>query len=196
MREVKKKVLVFALAFVILAVLATPVMAGKGQEKLSFELQIAGVTEPLSENFKRWEPGINVQVRGRDFLITHPEDTFVLIDEGGANEDLIEGDCITYYGELYTKNHPEKGFYCIQVREIIEIYETSDKEVLRGTLEIKALGKTKGDHGPATNFVGHGTGEFKGVNIVGNSEPATITPPPPELIVQLNRVGTVMGWPT
>ena len=80
--------------------------------------------------------------------------------------------------------------------KIIEIYETSDKEVLRGTLEIKALGKTKGDHGPATNFVGHGTGEFKGVNIVGNSEPATITPPPPELIVQLNRVGTVMGWPT
>lgn len=193
-----KKVLVFAVALMAVAMLATPIigtaMAGKGQEKLSFELQITGV--PDATTGKTWDAGNNVQVRGRIYIITHPEDTFVLIDEGGANEELIEGDCIDYYAEMYTKNHPEKGWYCIQVREIISIYETSDKETLRGTLETVALGKTKGDEGPATNFVGHGTMEFKGVNIVGNTEPATITLPPPELIVQLNRVGTVMGWPT
>jgi len=190
-----KKIGVIAFLLLALPILtAIPVQAGKGQEKLSFELQIAGV--PDYDTGDEWDAGINVQVRGRIFIITHPEDTFVLIDEGGANEELIEGDRIEYYGEMYTKNHPEKGFYCIQVREIIYIYETSDKETLSGTLEIVALGKTKGEHGPSTNFVGHGTMAFKGVNIVGNSEPATVTLPPPELIVQLNRVGTVMGWST
>ena len=190
-----KKILGIVFSTVMLAILIAPVIAGKGQEKLSFELQIAGVTEPLSEEWKRWEPGINIQVRGREFFITHPELTFVLIDEGGPNEELIEGDRIDYYAELCTKNHPEKGFYIIQVREVITIYATSDKITEVGTLEIVALGKTKGDHGPATSFVGKGTGAYEGVIVSGNSEPATVTLPPPELIVQLNRVGTVMGWP-
>jgi hypothetical protein len=189
------------IGFVILLLLglpiltAIPVQADAGQKKLSFELQFAGAPVPGSED-KYLEPGINIQVRGRDFFVTHPEDTFILIDEGGANEELIEGDCIEYYGEMYTKNHPEKGFYCIIVKEIVEIYETPDKLNLRGTLEITALGKTKGDHGPSTNFAGRGTMEFKGVSVMGNSEPATVTLPPPELIVQLRRVGTVINWPT
>lgn len=192
-----KKIGFIAIILLALPILsAIPVQAGKGQDKLSFELQIAGVPDNNQENFKRWEPGINVQVRGRNFFITHPEDTFVLIDEGGPNEALIEGDRINYYAEMYTKNHPEKGFYVIQVREVVSIYETNAKENLMGTLEIVALGKTKGDHGPATSFVGHGTGGLKGVKVSGNSEPATVTMPPPVLIVQLNRVGTVMGWPT
>jgi hypothetical protein len=172
---------------------AIPVQAGTN--KLSFELQFAGVPIPGSED-AYWEPGINIRVRGRDFIVTHPEDTFILIDEGGPNEELITGDCIEYFADLYTKNHPEKGFYCILVKEIVEIYETPDKLNLRGTLEITALGKTKDDHGPSTTFAGRGTMEFKGVSVSGKSEPALVTLPPPELIVQLNRVGTVRNWPT
>ena len=191
-----KKILGIALTIFFLAMLAAPAMAGKGQEKLSFELQIAGVPDMDAENYKTWEPGINVQVRGRNFFVTHPELTFVLIDEDGPNEEIIEGTRIDYYAEMYTKSHPDKGFYVIMVREVVSIYATSDKENLLGTLEIVSLGKTKGNHGPATSFVGHGTGEFKGVKVNGNSEPATVTLPPPELIVQLNRVGTVMGWST
>ena len=182
----------------LVAMLITPligtVIAGKGQEKMSFELQIAGA--PDMETGKSWDAGNNVQVRGRIYILAHPEDTFILIDVGGANQELIQGDCLDYYGEMYTKNHAEKGWYVTQVREVISIYETSAKENLRGTLEIKALGNTHGDNGPATNFVGHGTMEFEGVTVMGNTEPALITLPPPELIVQLNRVGTVMGWPT
>ena len=79
-----KKITYLAVVLIV-AVMLIPtigiVAAGKGQEKLSFELQIAGVPDPETENYKSWEPGINTQGRGRNFFITHPELTFILIDE-------------------------------------------------------------------------------------------------------------------
>lgn len=192
-----KKILGIIVSIAMLAMLIAPVMAGKGQEKLSFELQIFGAPDATSGIM--WEAGINVQIRNRDYYIA-PEvgETFILIDEGGANEELISDDYLDYEAKMYVKSHPEKGFYVIIVPEIVYIYADTDKQTLRGTLELVSLGKTKEPFGPATSFVGHGTGEFDGVMVKGNTEAGLVipgNPNPPFVYVQLNRVGTVMGWP-
>jgi len=191
--EVNRKILltVLALSAIMLATpLAGTVAAGMGQSKLSFQFFLQGL--PIPGETK--EADGNLIQRGWGFESLG--DTFVLVDEGGADEELIEADYLDYEAIMDFQNHVEKGFLNVQVRETIYIYSDTEKQNLRGTLEIMALGTNKPENGGT--FVGFSTGEFEGAKMLGTSAPLVAVggnPNPPYYYLQLDRTGTVMGWP-
>lgn len=193
MIEVNRKILltVLALSAIMLATpLAGTVAAGMGQSKLSFQFFLQGL--PIPGETK--EADGNLIQRGWGFESLG--DTFVLVDEGGADEELIEADYLDYEAIMDFQNHVEKGFLNVQVRETIYIYSDTEKQNLRGTLEIMALGTNKPENGGT--FVGFSTGEFEGAKMLGTSAPLVAVggnPNPPYYYLQLDRTGTVMGWP-
>ena len=182
---------VLALSAIMLATpLAGTVAAGMGQSKLSFQFFLQGL--PIPGETK--EADGNLIQRGWGFESLG--DTFVLVDEGGADEELIEADYLDYEAIMDFQNHVEKGFLNVQVRETIYIYSDTEKQNLRGTLEIMALGTNKPENGGT--FVGFSTGEFEGAKMLGTSAPLVAVggnPNPPYYYLQLDRTGTVMGWP-
>jgi len=191
--EVNRKILltVLALSAIMLATpLAGTVAAGMGQSKLSFQFFLQGL--PIPGETK--EADGNLIQRGWGFESLGG--TFVLVDEGGADEELIEADYLDYEAIMDFQNHVEKGFLNVQVRETIYIYSDTEKQNLRGTLEIMALGTNKPENGGT--FMGFSTGEFEGAKMLGTSAPLVAVggnPNPPYYYLQLDRTGTVMGWP-
>ena len=190
-----RKLLAIVLALAVV-LLATPmlgtVMAGKGQDRLSFKLLFQGL--PVGGDV--WESDGNTIHRDTVFVLLG--DYYVQIGDGGAVEDITK-EYLEYEGLMnYVTHTTPEEFYTVNVKEVISIYSSTmhNENTLRGTLEITAIGDNRGGHGG--NFAGHGTGEFEGVKILGNSNPLEIVggnPDPPFIYVQLTRLGTVMGWP-
>ena len=83
----------------------------------------------------------------------------------------------------------KKGMTILRVRETITIYSDDSQTVERGTIEILTQGANPGGNGLMVN--GHGTGEFEGIKITGLT-----TTTPGTGVLYVDRVGTVMGWPT
>jgi len=188
----KKKLLGVFVSVLAVAMLVAPVMAMKGQTKQDFKLVFQGL--PVGGEVK--EADGNIINRDPDFVVLG--DIYVQIGTGGVIEDLSK-DYLEYEGimNFVTHSKPEE-FYTVRVVETIFIYSSPEhtEENLRGTLVITAIGDNRGGNGG--NFVGHGTGEFEGVKINGNSDPLEIVPgnpDPPYIYIQLTRTGTVMGWP-
>lgn len=190
-----KKLLGLALAITFLALLAAPVMAMKGQTKQDFKLVFQGLPGPGGLK----EAGGNTVHRDQTFVMYENNELYLQIGPSGATEDLTR-EYLEYEGTMNWVQHTKpESFFTVHVVETVSIFSsavTHDESTLRGTLEITAIGDNRGGHGG--NFAGHGTGEFEGVKISGNSEPLTVVftnPNPPYYYVQLTRVGTVMGWP-
>ncbi len=182
-RELNRKVLVIAVAFMALAMLATPivgtVMAGKGQEKLYYEANIVLAGYNI-DNIRTVPPGA-----------TPPNTVFVTASGTAVAFTLQIG------SEAYTPTHYADMQITIHTRQnlvFIQIWETYTFEGVDGTIEISAVGKiyNYGDLAiqmSDTKIVGHGTGYFEGVKIMaeGNNELGNF----PHKI----HIGTIMGWP-
>jgi hypothetical protein len=195
-REVNKKVLGLALVLLFVAMLSTPiigtVMAGKGQEKLDFLLHMEGTTVPPPE--KGWVTKGGIQ-HAHNLAWEVREDFYIEIGEAGAVETIPKEE-LSYSGILIvTMVNTKQGWFLTQVRETITIYTDDTKTVERGTIEILTLGTNPAGNGAVVN--GFGTGEFEGVKIKGTTTASMMTnpSPPPDQLLVLDRVGTVMGWP-
>lgn len=196
MKELKKKVLVIAVALMAVAMLATPlvgtVLAGKGQEKLDFLLHMEGTTAPPPE--KGWlADGIQ---HSHNLTWEIREDFYIEIGEAGAVETIPKEE-LSYNGSLViTMINTKQGWFLTQVRETITIYTDDSQTAERGTIEILTLGTNPAGKGAVVN--GFGTGEFEGVKIMGRTTASMMEnpSPPPDNLLVLDRVGTVMGWPT
>jgi hypothetical protein len=194
-KGVKRKVLVTVLALA-LVLLATPfvgiVMAGKGQEKLDFLLHMEGTTVPPPE--KGWVTNGGIQ-HAHNLEWEIREAFYIEIGEAGAVETIPKEE-LSYSGILVvTMVNSKQGWFVTQVRETITIYTDDTKTVERGTIEILTLGTNPAGNGAVVN--GFGTGEFESVKIIGRTS-ASMMPnssPPPDALLVLDRMGTVMGWP-
>jgi hypothetical protein len=192
-KELNRKALV--LAFMLLAILAltvVPAYAGKGQTKMDFNLRLEGLPDSTTGEMRVTKN--NFHVRGRSWNIL--KDFFVQV----GTEDPITKPYLEYSASMYQIGHyddsPLGYWFTVKVQETISIYNdpvTHDKTTLRGTLEILALGDNPAGNG--ATFTGHGTGEFECVKVKGTTAMSTVYPPP-FLYLQLDRTGTVMGWPT
>jgi hypothetical protein len=196
-REVKKKVLGIALVLLFVAMLATPiigtVMAGKGQEKLDFLLHMEGTTVPPPE--KGWVTKGGIQ-HTHNLAWEVRENFYIEIGEAGAVETIPKEE-LSYSGLLVvTMVNTKQGWFLTQVRETITIYTDDSQTAERGTIEILTLGTNPAGNGAVVN--GFGTGEFEGVKIMGRTTASMMTnpSPPPDNLLVLDRLGTVMGWPT
>lgn len=191
-----KKILAVIVTVVTLAMVLTPIVgivqAGKGQEKLDFRLHLEGTTVPPPE--KGWLADSIQHAHNLAWEVR--EDFYIEIGEAGAVE-TIPKEALSYSGLLViTMVNQKQGWFLTQVRETITIYTDDTQTVERGTIKILTLGTNPAGNGAMVN--GFGTGEFEGVKIKGTTTASMMTnpsPPPDELLV-LDRVGTVMGWPT
>jgi len=187
-----KKTLAIIVTIVTLAMVLTPmvgmVQAGKGQESLSFKLYYTGAAVTA----ETWEAGNNVHHRDRPWLLAGDDDDF-FIEIGG--EDRITGERLSLDVSMDTAIHNAHGekarFTCNAVIDTITIYDVDEVTVM-GTLEIRGHNNPTGK---PQSCVGFGSGEFEGVKIKGTSTP-TVLQRPPNLLVEIVREGTVMGWPT
>jgi len=164
----KKKILVLAFMIMAISIMITiPVYAGKGQEKLDFELFITGeATAPE----RIWTKGGIMHLKGLGFVTTG--DYYVMVD--GEKYYPID-----YTASINYEVNTKTGQVLIHIKETI-IFDD-------GTIEI-----TVKDSGPmggpfSGTFVGIGKGSLQGVKVHGTTEgpPGTF-----------NRSGIVMGWPT
>ena len=178
-----------AALFLIVAILATPlvgtVIAGKGQEKLDFVFHINGASIYGSWDKLVMSPPedpISIHVKGQEYA----GDFFVEIGLAGTVEtiatEFIDYDCELQYVYFFETSRVNG----ILVKEVISIYGDGvvhDETTFRGTLELSGTGQGQ------SSFVGFGTGEFEGVKVKGFTEDTV-----PNMV--MDRVGTVMGWPT
>jgi len=203
--NVNRKVLVTVLALVVV-LLAAPFIglaqAGKGQNKLEFLFILVG-TYPAGPE-RTLTAGNSTHYWGLPFVATGwpgpdpaPRPPLVLVIGG----ETIPGNLLSYEGSMRI-NSNENGAETIKVTETITIEG-------RGTLELQVMGNIEQGQGRGAgdNFIGFGTGDFAGVKISGDTPggavllgliPTGQPPPAPAMIpiLQLTRIGTVMGWPT
>ena len=198
----KKKLsipLVFLIAFTLVVPLIGVVSAGKGQNKVDFQLHLVGLLAPPPGSIK--ETGRNNIVRDLPFVMLGDMSTVQI----GA--ETITAECLDYEGVLDLNAHLDENgdakFSNILVHEIYYIYDDPAQEPgdLRGTLVVMALGNNKA--GTGANFVAKGTGEFEGLIIKGVSDPLYVVPNPeydpdtnpdvPPVFYVLDRIGTAMG---
>ena len=202
-----KKVLGFVLASIFLAMLVAPVMAGKGQTKVSFKLVLVGT---YGAGATRKDAGQSIHVDNMPFVATgwagsveYPVPYAPLVLE-------IDGvpivDPLSYEGlmKVIWSVHPDgesgQENIALMVDEIITI--TGDNA---GTLVLQVKGNnyaTGNGVGAGDSFIGFGTGDFEGVKIKGATPDGAVRVGEMEVapgvvipISKLERVGTVMGWP-
>lgn len=179
---------VLALATVLLA---TPyigmVSAGKGQEKLDFELYIVGLPDYGTGESRRTPDPDGPFNHGRDVEWLPVDVLEVTIGSNPYYPPDVSYSCIidADYNTVTFIGHQ-------RVRETITFYEDS---VVVGTIEILTIGKL-GDEGVV--FTGHGTGTLEGVKVHGTTSGEIMDWPdgPPGFRLSIARWGTVMGWPT
>jgi len=204
-KELNKKVLGFALASIILAWLVAPVMAGKGQTKVSFKLVLVGTYGGPGE---QKYVGQSSHITDMPFIATGWAGSVEYPDPYAPLVLEINGvpvvDPLSYEGmmKVIWSEHPDgesgQPNIALMVDETITIGEA-------GTLVLQVKGNnynTGNGVGAGDSFIGFGTGDFEGVKIngrtpggavqVGEMEvaPGVVVP-----ISKLERVGTVMGWP-
>lgn len=190
----KKIILMFTITLLAVAMVLTPmvgmVYAGKGQKKLEFKLHYTGV--PITDDDTVMRPaGKNTHFRGRIWELAGENiDFYIEIGVAGVVE-RIEGDRLRLDVSMDTVVHNTQGergsFFCNAVIDTITIYTDDTKVTERGTIEIRGHNNPTGK---AQNCVGFGTEQFEGVKISGTSTISRV-----DGVVNVNRIGTVMGWP-
>ena len=140
-----KKILGITVTILTLAMLTVPVLAGKGQNKMDFQLHLVGLATPPPGSVKT--AGRNTIIRDLGFAMMG-DMSWVQI-----GTETITADWLDYEGSLKIQQHlDEEGvvkFAQVLVNEIIYIYDdpAQEEEDLRGTIVIKALGNNKAGNG-------------------------------------------------
>lgn len=175
--------MVIAIALMVLALLATPMVglvnAGKEQEKQYFKLYVVGapdqttgeiswtpdpVTGPIKHGRNvEWGFTLVLQVTIDDTTYSSPDISYTCTIDGDYNVATLVG-------------HQ-------RVRETVTFYCFSEP----ASLEILVIGSLAKE---GVVFTGHGTGALEGVKTEGTTW-AVVLPP-----LAVTREGTVMGWPT
>lgn len=198
-----KKVLGFALAFIFLAMLVAPVMAGKGQNRLTIRFELGtydGTTLTFDKIFNSPKKMIYpdemsrvTHFRGMDWgdPATH-EGFSIIVDDGGLNEETFDDEDITYTclynAEAHNLNYGEMVPY---VQMVIKVKETWDLGE-RGYIEMKVVdhindyANFNGEYFAAGSFVGQGVIDGQQIKVSGDSG---------DLGSGVFREGIVMGWP-
>jgi hypothetical protein len=199
----KKKILLLV-SLLVLVMGIIPIIgivsAGKGQNKVDFQIHLVGLTTPPPDSIK--ETGRNNIVRDLGFVMMGDMSTVQI----GA--ETITAEYLDYEGVIDSNSHLDENgdskFGNVLVHEIYYIYDdpAQEEEDLRGTLVVMALGNNKA--GTGANFVAKGTGEFEGLIIKGFVDPLYVVPNPdyidenttpdvPPVFYVLDRIGTAMG---
>ena len=197
----KKKMFGIVVVIVIVLMLsAIPVYAGKGQNKMDFQIHLVGLTTPPPESMI--ETGRNNIVKNLPFVMMGDMSTIQI----GA--ETITAEYLDYEGMIDSNSHLDENgdskFSNVLVTEIYYIYDDPAQEPgdLRGTIVLMALGNNKA--GTGAHFVAKGTGEFEDLIVNGVSDPLyvvpnpdyvdeTTTPEEPEIFYVLDRIGTAMS---
>ena len=202
MREVNKKVLGLVLAFVFLAVLATPmVSATPGDEKSNekfeyFELLCSGAgsgvfdrewstsnphLEEVEDVDKTYHTRGGGWVTGETVELTVGSDTYTMT----TTPVSVDWTTTTHVDAIWN-NDGTLNRYNIRLTDVVTVYENS-AEI--GTLILKLKSTIVPGRDPLYygNVVGYGTGALKGVHISG----IDIGLVGPGLFM---RTGTITGW--
>jgi hypothetical protein len=204
-----KKVLGIALASIFLAMLVAPVMAGKGQTKVSFRFVVVGtytapaVVKLVGQSAHYIDmPFVALGWLGGDEPYTTPYAPLVLEIDGVP----IDPELLSYEGMMQAGGSAKSDNGYVRVDEVITIGDGEGGEAGTIVLQVKGNNYANGNGvGQGDSFIGFGTGDFEGVKIQGRtpegpvqvgdfpipgSDPVEYVP-----ISMLERVGTVMGWP-
>jgi hypothetical protein len=181
--RMNKKVLMMTLVLLAMPILTiVPVQA---KPKLYFLLHIEGDDKGPDYYDRMWESDDVFHVRGGEFAIWG--DFYILIDE--TRIDLDPDDYVARTRAVVNWNYKTQRL-TVHLKETISI-EYMDFE---GTIEILVSDKldfaTRESEG---TFVGHGTGDFEGVKVRGETSGYFDYD---KMMSIFNREGTVMGWPT
>jgi hypothetical protein len=206
-----KKLFGFMFSIIVLAVLTAPVLGaantGKGQTRVSFRLVIVGT---YGGTGVEKDAGQSVHIDDLPFALTgwegsedYPDiyDPIVLEIDGVPVDPALlsyEGMMKVIYSEAPDGESGQPNM-AIMVDETITIGEA-------GTLVLQNKGNnqnTGNGVGAGDSFIGFGTDDYKGVKIQGRSPGGAVKvgeiEPAPGVVLpisKLERVGTVMGWPT
>ena len=199
-----RKVSVMFVVLMAAAMLPTPLVAtasaGKGEDKLDFNLVFIGsymqpTWELITTNTAHYDLpfitlGPPIQTVGPPITLTVGSNTY-------------PSNRLGYSGVLNLNENLKNGAETIRVEETITIFTDASKSVVMGTLVIQAIGNVEQGNGvgAGNNFIGFGTGAFAGVKVsgdtvgpvnVGTWHPIpTVTLP----VLEVTRTGTAMGWP-
>jgi hypothetical protein len=204
----KKKMFGVFVSLLVVVMLTTPlvgtVMAGKGQTKVDFRFVLVGTyDEPAiiklvgqSEHYLDMPFVATGWWGSEDYPDTYPP--LVLEIDGEAIDPAL----LSYTGMMKAISSNKNDNGVIMVDEIITIGDGEGGVAGTIVLQVKGNNYATGNGG-GDSFIGFGTGAFEGVKIQGR------TPDPPLQVGEievpdvgtfpislLERVGTVMGWPT
>jgi hypothetical protein len=204
-----KKVLGIALASIFLAMLVAPVMAGKGQTKVSFKFVLVGtyqapaVIKLVGQSAHYIDmPFVATGWPGGDEPYTTPYAPLALEIDGVPIDPLL----LSYEGMMKAGGSSKSDNGLVTVDEIITIGDGEGGVAGTIVLQVKGNNYANGNGvGAGDSFIGFGTGDFESVKIQGRTPngPAQVgefpipdTDPQEYIpISKLERVGIVMGWP-
>jgi hypothetical protein len=201
-----KKVLGFALAFIFIAAMATPMaLARPGGEKSNdkfdyFYLQVSGFGSGTNDKFWYTPPNADVNdnktqhARGGGW-VTFPESEVYLIvgeDEFRTDTDPVHISWTTTFNtNLIRFNNGTTKSTIIKLTDVVTVYD-GEEEI--GTLVLELKSSIKLGVGSGT-VQGYGTGAFEGVKISAvDLGVISITPGTPPIVLYA-REGTITGWP-
>ncbi len=174
-----KKILGLALAITFLAMLVAPVLAGKGNSKLSYEARFV-LGAPDSMTMRSVPPEGDANVNFISLVYSAPVPLFIFKIDG------------TEYPAIYTEAK------ILVIRRVgnpfrlVKATETYTFDGIDGSLVVRVTGRTNGmgtpDQMDIVNVEGHGTGYFKGVKISAKGYS-----PLGETTLKIHE-GTIMGW--
>jgi hypothetical protein len=207
-----KKVLGIVLTVFFLAMLVAPVMAGKGQTKVSFRFALVGtytspaVVKLVGQSYHYLDmPFVAIGWPGGDEPYTTPYAGLALEIDGAPVDPTL----LSYTGMMKACGSGKSDNGVIMVDEVITIDDGSGGVAGTIVLQVKGNNYVNGNGvGQGDSFIGFGTGAFEGVKIKGRTPDGPVQvgemvvgvdPDTGEPIVipisMLERVGTVMGWP-
>ena len=194
-----KKILTVLVAILAAVMVLTPmigmVQAGKGQEKLFFEISITQIFEPVFERNIRCSPIWETP----PFIGGDANVVFVEIDYSDnvlsvkvGEETFVPNNVGLETGVLSSAvywNGPTPGSKVIDKDEFI--LDFSDLFGTTAKIEISRVAKKEAAGLSSGTFVGHGTDFLKGVTVSGKQTSAI-----GDITGQsLQLTGTVIGWP-
>ena len=174
----KKKILGITLIAVFLAMLIAPAMAGKGNNKLSYEATFRLDSFTLAYRFvPAPPPDANVVF----VTVTSPVASLFTLEIAGVTYEP------NYDAEMLLKKNVDQDFRTLRATE------TYTFDGVEGSLVVSVVGRTNNmdtaEQMDTVNVEGHGTGYFEGVKI---SAKGSCVLGDPTLKI---HEGTIMGWP-
>ena len=200
-KEVKKKILGFALAFVFLAMLAAPLVSAKpaiekNNEKFEyFKLEFDGMQDSAGQEWDSPPTGLPKvhHSRGVQTSSVSMVELTVGLEIFDMTTDPYSVDYAeTYDGEMFFDNDGNIKGWHMRITDVITVYEDGTPI---GTIVLRIPAIVVMDGMEASHkggiITGYGTGQLKGVHI--SAVDLGFSGIPPSII--FGREGTITGWP-